>query len=258
MAKAPRALITLGCAILGTASATGAAGAGAAGAAGNSGSADVPATLAGIKLKAATEINRRVHDLSAAVAEANRAKGIGPGEAALVAYLGADVQPLTQLNQRIQGDATVQQARQDFGTIFSGFRVYALVLPADRIAGDADRATATTIPALTTAARTAQQHVNPGNQAVLQPLIDDLDAQVETASGASNGLAATVLAYTPAQWNADHGLLSSARAADQSSDGALVKGRDDVRAIRSVLRGPVVGGRAGAGETTSSTTPTTS
>jgi hypothetical protein len=107
---------------------------------------------------------------------------------------------------------------------------------------------------LTAATTKAQQHVNPGNQAVLQPLIDDLNAQVATASGASNGLAATVLADTPARWNADHGLLSPAHGADQTTDAALDKGRDHARAIGSVLRGPAVAGRAGAGGTTTSTT----
>jgi hypothetical protein len=249
MVKAPRALITLGSAVLATATAACVAGAGVAGAAGNSGSATVPTTLAGIKSKAATEIDRRVHDLTAAVARANQAKGLGSGQDALVAYLGADIGPLTQLNQKIQVDATVQQARQDFGTMFTGFRVYALVLPAGRIAGDADRATATRIPALTADATKAQQRVNPGNHAVLQPLVDDLDAQVATASGATNGLAATVLAYTPAQWNADHGLLSSAHAADDTTEAALRKGRADILAIRAVLRGP----SAGAAEATTST-----
>ena len=254
MMKAPRTLITLGSAVIATATVAGAATAGVAGAAGTSGSANVPTTRAGIKLKAATEIDRRVHDLTAGVARANQAKGLGAGRAALVTYLGADVQPLTQLNQKIQAETTVQQAREDFGTIFTGFRVYALVLPAGRIAGDADRATATTIPALTAAATKAQHDVNPGNAAVLQPLIDDLDAQVTAASGASNGLAATVLAYTPAAWNADHGLLSSARAADQTTDTALAKGRDDVRAIRSFLRDPLAGSRSGTSGATTSTT----
>ena len=250
MATTQRALTILGAAVLAGATAAGAvaAGAGTAGAAGNSGSASVPATLAGIKLKAASEITRRVHDLDAAVAAAESATGLGGGQAALVSYLGADVQPLTQLNQKIQGETTVHQAAQDFTTIFTGFRVYALVLPAGRIAGDADRATAAAIPALTAAAAVAQQHVNPGNQAVLQPLIDDLRAQIATASGAANGLAATVLADTPAQWNADHGLLTSARAADQSTDAALRKGREDVRDIRSALRGP---SSSGAGVTAS-------
>jgi len=194
-------------------------------------------TLAEIKAKAAAEVDRRVHDLNAAVSKANAAKGLGAGQGLLVAYLGTDITPLTQLNQTIQSDTSVQQARRDFSSIFSQFRVYVLVLPAGRIAGDADRATATVLPALTSAAAKAQQHVNARNQASLQPLIDDLKAQIATASSATNGLAATVLAFTPAQWNANHGVLSGARTADQQADAALQKGRADVRSIRLQLRG---------------------
>ncbi len=105
----------------------------------------------------------------------------------------------------------MQQAAKDFGTIFSAYRVYVLVLPAARIAADADRATTTAIPALTADAAKAQARVNPGNQAELQPLIDDLNSQISTATNATNGLAATVLAFTPAQWNADHGLLGPSK-----------------------------------------------
>ena len=102
---------------------------------------------------------------------------------------------------------TVQQAAQDFSTIFTGYRVYVLVLPASRIAADAYRATNTAIPKLTADSSKAQGLVNPQNQAQLQPLIDDLNAQIGTATNATNGLAATVLAFTPAQWNANHNLL---------------------------------------------------
>jgi hypothetical protein len=78
MVKAPRALVIVGSAVVATATAAGATGAGVAGATGNSGSANVPTTLAGIKLKAAAEINRRLHDLTAAVALANQRRGSAP------------------------------------------------------------------------------------------------------------------------------------------------------------------------------------
>ena len=175
---------------------------------GHSGSNAVPATLAGIKAKAHTDITERVARLNAAIAKVNAAKGLGSGQATLVAYLGTDITPLQQLDTTIQGDTTVQQAAQDFSTIFSCYRVYLLVLPASRIAADADRATTTAIPALTADASKAQGHVNPQNQAQLQPLIDDLKTQIGTATNATNGLAATVLAFTPAQWDANHALLS--------------------------------------------------
>ena len=191
-------------------------GAGAAGGAttpgsdGNSGSSAVPATLAGIKAKAATDITDRVNALNAAIAKVNAAKGLGSSQAGLVSYLGTDIAPLQQLNQTIQGDATLQQAAHDFGTIFSDYRVYVLVLPAARIAAGADDATTTAIPRLTAAAAKAQAHVTPANQAQLQPLLDDLNSQIDAATNATNGLAATVLAFTPAQWNANQNLLAAA------------------------------------------------
>ena len=217
-------------------------GAGAAGAAtatgsGNSGSTAVPPTLAGIKSKADAEITARVHSLDSASAKVHTATGLGSGQSTLASYLGADIAPLQQLNQTIQGDTTVQRAAQDFSTIFSGYRVYLLVLPSARIAADAFHATTTGIPQLTTAAAKAQGYVNPGNQAQLQPLIADLQSQIGAATSATNGLASTVLAFTPAQWNADHDLLSAPKSSAQTADAALKKGWSDVQQIRALLKG---------------------
>jgi hypothetical protein len=214
----------------------GTAGAAAAASSGNSGANAVPATLAGIKAKAATDITDRVDDLNAAIARVDAAKGLGAGQATLVSYLGTDSAPLQQLNQTIQGDSTMPQAAQDFGTIFSGYRVYRLVLPAARIATVADDATTSAIPNLTADAARAQARVNLANQATLQPLIDDLDGQVSTATNATNGLAATVLAFTPAQWNADNALLNASRASEQTATAALEKGRADVKQIVQDLK----------------------
>jgi hypothetical protein len=201
------------------------------GSAGTSGSNAVPTTLAGIKAKAATDITDRVNALNAAIAKVNGANGLGSDQATLVSYLGTDGAPLQQLNQKIQGDPTVQEAAADFKTIFTNFRVYALVLPASRIAADADRISTTAIPALTSDATKARAHVNPTNQAELQLLIADLDSQIGTATNATNGLAGTVLALTPAQWNANNGLLGPSKSSDQAAVAAVQKGRSDVRQI---------------------------
>jgi hypothetical protein len=202
-----------------------------------SGPAAVPATLAGIKAQAATDITDRVNDLNAAMAKGNAAKGLGTAQAALVSYLGADSAPLQQLNQTIQGDSTQQQAAHDFGTIFSSYRVYLLVLPASRLAAGADHATATAIPKLTADASKAQSRVTPANQATLQPLINDLNGQISTATNATNGLAATVLGYTPAQWDANNALLDASRSSGQAATAALQKGRADVAQIVQDLKG---------------------
>jgi hypothetical protein len=220
---------------------------------GSSGAGATPATLSGIQAKASTDITQRVTALNAAIAKVNAAKGLGSGQATLASYLGADIAPLQAPNTKIQGDTTLQQARADFGTIFSGYRVYLLVLPASRIAGDADRITTTVLPRLTAAASKAQAHENASNQAQLQPLITDLNAQISAAGGATDGLAGTVLGYTPAEWNGNHELLAPAWSAEQSADAAVKKGRQDVVQIVQVLR-PGAAGHAKAGATTTTTT----
>jgi len=228
--------------------------AGAATTSGNSGSSAVPATLAGIKAKAASDITDRVNDLDGAIARVNAAKGLGVGQGALVSYLGLDISPLQQLNETIQTDSTVHQAAHDFGTIFSDYRVYALVLPASRITATADHAAASAIPSLSADAAKAQARVTPANQATLQPLINDLNTQISTAANATNGLAATVLAFTPAQWNANNSLLASSRSSEQTATVALGKGRGDVEQIAQDLKSAAGAGlHAHAGSTTATT-----
>ena len=195
------------------------------------------ATLSGIKTLANTEITKRVNSLHSAITKANGAKGLGSGQAALVAHLGADIAPLQQLNQKIQGDTSVTQARQDFSTIYSGFRVYRLVLPASHLAAVADRDAVTAIPRMSSDASKAQGYVNSGNQAQLKPLISDLDNRSTAAATATNGLAATLLAYTPAQFNANNGILTPAKTAEQTARTAVGKARSDVTQIRHVLKG---------------------
>jgi hypothetical protein len=213
------------------------AGLAAAAQSGSSGSATSgPTTLTGVKAEANTAITKRVDSLNSAIAKVNAAKGLGSGQSVLVSHLSADIVPLQQLNQKIQGDNTLQQARQDFSTIFTGFRVYRLVLPASTLAAAADRDTATAIPVLSSDTTKAQGYVNSGNQAKLHPLIDDLTTQSTKATNAINGLSTTVLAYTPAQINANRDLLNPAKSSVKTARGALKKGGSDVIQIRHILR----------------------
>lgn len=256
MSKVRRQVIRLGAVAAASAAGLGLAG-GVAGAAGSTGSgtnagAATPATLSGIQAKAAAAITQRVNSLNSAIAKVNAAAGLGSGQATLASYLAADIAPLQQLNTKIQGDTTVQQARQDTSTIYSGYRVYLLVLPAARIAGDADRTSSTVVPRLTTAASKAQAHENAQNQAQLQPLISDLNAQISAATNATSGLAGTVLGYTAAMWNGNHELLSPARTDDQTANAAVKQGRQDVVQIAQILR-PGRAGHAKAGATAPTT-----
>ena len=246
------ALAVASAATLGT---TGVAGATSSGTTASSGSSDVPSTLAGIKARADTDITDRVNALDAAIDQVKGTEGLGSGQSTLEAYLGTDITPLQQLDATIQSATSEQQAAQEFGTIFTNFRVYKLVLPAAHIAADAFRITDTSVPNLRAASTKAQQYVNPGNQGVLQPLLDDLNGQISAATNATNGLAATVLAYTPQQWNANTKLLAPSKQSDAQADAAVAKGRQDAVEIRAIVKHHVQGspdapGAAGGTPTT--------
>jgi hypothetical protein len=120
----------------------------------------------------AADITNPVNAHDEAISTVNDAKGIGSGRATLDTYLGAEMSTLSQLNKKIQGDRAVEEAVRDFSTIFSAHRVYLLLLPAARIAADADRVTTSAIPALT----------------------NDLDSQITTAANATKDPASNVLA----------------------------------------------------------------
>jgi hypothetical protein len=211
--------------------------------------ADPGASLSTIQSKAAAAITLRVNDLNAAVAKVNGDSSLGSGASALAAYLQQDIPGLQALGQKIAADTTVLAAESDAATIFTNYRVLALVLPAAHLAGAGDQIENTTVPKLTALSAKAAARETPANQATIGPLLGDLNAQISAAGNAASGLASTVLGYTPAQWNANHELLSSSKSAAQAALGDLTKVGADVKQIRADLK---AGTAAAAG-----TTPTT-
>jgi hypothetical protein len=198
--------------------------------------AATPQSLSGLQSKAAAAISLRVGDLDAAVAKANADPGLGSDSGTLDGYLQAQIAPLQALGQKIAGDTTVSTAAADYATIFTDFRVLALVLPAAHIAGAADRIVVTTVPKLAALATKAASRVNPSNQAALQPLVNDLQAQIAAATNTTSGVSETVLAYTPAAWNANHELLASGHSSVQAADNDIAKGRADLKDIAAILK----------------------
>ncbi len=203
-------------------------------------------TLTGVQAEAAAAVKQRIASLDAAVSRVGATTDLGSGQSTLSAYLGTDIQPLLQQGRTVAADSDVVQAQKDYQDIFSGFRVYRLVIPAAAIAGQADRVANTEVPGLTAAAAKAQGAVNSRNEATIEPLVQDIDHQIAAASTATQGLAATVLAYTPAQWNADYSLLSPAASSVTTANAAIHRAQADVVQIRQDLHHVVHGARAKA------------
>lgn len=209
---------------------------GSSGGAGSPSAKATPATLAQIQAKAAAAISKRIDSLNSAVGRVESTKALGSDAASLVAYLQADITPLQNLGAKIASDTTVSQARADFKDVFVDYRVYALVLPAAWQAARADAITVTVVPRLTALSQKAQSKVTSANQATLQPLIDSLNSDISGAANAASGLSTTVLGYTPAQWNADHSLLSATKTDLKTATADVKSARSEARQIRQYLR----------------------
>ena len=92
------------------------------------------------------------------------------------------------------------------------------------------------LPAVQKAITQLQADESPSNQAVLAPIITNMQAQVQLATTATNGLSAQLLAFTPAEWNADHGLLSGPATELRIADRALAHGVQRPRQADRYLR----------------------
>jgi hypothetical protein len=202
-------------------------------------------SLPAIQAEAKSAVTSRVTTLNKAIDHIETEKNLGGRRGPLRAYMRADIQRLQQQEHVVAADTDVTQAQRDFVDIFFGFRVYHLVLPAVSLAAQADQVTHTDLPALRAAAK-ADAAAQGQTKAAVASLVADLNQQIATATTATHGLASTLLAYTPAQWNASNGLLSPASSSVSTAESAIRQGRADVLHIRQDLHGAVAGGRAKA------------
>ena len=189
------------------------------------------ATLAAIKAKAAAAISVRDRALQVAITDVTYNPYLTSGDrTTILDTLNSDLSGLNALAPVIQADTTVSQARADYETIFTHYRVFALALPQARFAAAADDLTGTVLPRLTdaqsklTALLAGPDHSK--DTPAVQAAMADLAKQISGISTSTNGLSATVLAFTPAEYDANHSILASSRA-------NLVTARADARAART-------------------------
>ncbi len=178
-------------------------------------------SLEAVKARAANRIAVRIRSLNKAIAQVQSYSFLGPDQATMVGKMQSDISGLQTLNAKIQSDTTIQQAVADASTIFTGFRVYYLVLPADSLVVNIDHVDNILVPDLNSNISGIQAEENSSNQAVIGPLVADMQNEVQLASSATSGLTGQLLGFTPADWNANHELLEPARSSVASADRAI-------------------------------------
>ncbi|HET9060682.1 MAG TPA: hypothetical protein VFN61_12230 [Acidimicrobiales bacterium] len=198
--------------------------------------------LAWVKKDSDRLVARRVAALNKVLADVNKLNYLGSDQAALVNEIQGGINGLQALDAKIQGDTTLKVALADRAQIFSGYRVYLLMLPVVARVTMTDWYVNFKVPAVNSQIAQIQAQENSSNQIVLGPLVSGMQSQVSIITTATNGLSAQLLAFTPAQWDANHKLLATSAADLRTAARATsVAERDYAQAERYLKTGHLSG-----------------
>jgi hypothetical protein len=191
-------------------------------------------TLVSVQAAAKTATDKRETALSAAIVKLNAAEGISASDrATLLDRLNTD-------EATVAADTTLAAASADFKTIFTTYRVFAVAIPQARLVAGIDRATSMEIPKLTAsqAKLTALLGGKDASKstAALQSDLADMTTQIAKANTALSGASGKVLAITPADFNSNKTVVTSARASVKTAEKALKQARADRKAIITALK----------------------
>ena len=199
------------------------------------------AGLNDVKTKAAAAITARLNSLNSAIIAVDNNKWLTTTDKSTsLQILNSDVPALTTLGAKIQADTTLSQVTADYKTIFTGYRVYLLVLPQIRLAAVGDDLGTGVVPKLTDAQTRLENLLNGRDKGKDNPTIQaamaDLNTQIQAITQETDGLSATVLAYTPAQYDANTSILSPAHTAIKTARADAKTARQDIQTVVEALK----------------------
>ncbi|MGH8990408.1 MAG: hypothetical protein ACRDZ7_02645 [Acidimicrobiia bacterium] len=164
-------------------------------------------------------------------------------EATLSGILSDTGASLTALDGEIVADTEAEALRAHCKSIFEDHRVFALVLPRTRLVVGSDTAVAATgrFDQVADRIENAIDEAEAAGKDVTQARADleAMRAEINSAEASATGVPDGILGLTPADWNADHEILSPAREAMRSARGDLKAARDLGRSIIASLKASV-------------------
>lgn len=176
-------------------------------------SATAQTDLANLKSKGESEITRRITSLNSAESKISSTTKLSSSDQAyLENEVNNEISGLTTLKTTLSGETTLAAARSDVQSIFSDYRVYALLLPKIRIitAADSEQATSTK---LTTLEGQLQTKINNAKSAgndvtTLQTDLNTMQTDSSNAQSIAAALESSVLTLQPTNYDNDHTILS--------------------------------------------------
>jgi hypothetical protein len=159
------------------------------------------------------EITRRLTSLSTLTSKINAAtKPSASDKTTLSTEVASTTSGLTTLKAQLDADTTVTAAHTDAESIYTEYRVYALVVPKVGLVKVADdqqalqgklTALAQKLQSRITAAQTAGKDVT-----TLQSELSDMTAKTNTAQAISSNIESSVINLQPTDYNSNHAVLS--------------------------------------------------
>jgi hypothetical protein len=156
---------------------------------------------------------------------------------------------LAALKTKLDADTTLTDARTDIKSIYTNFRIYAVVLPRDynevwldivtNVQGTMSGKISTIQTAINDVSNLGDKD-NDGDLATINAAFSDYQAQLTAAQGQINTANGLLPQFTPANFNADpsgyKGNWDAFRAAIKSAHGDILAGASDLHKIAAVIK----------------------
>jgi hypothetical protein len=163
--------------------------------------------------KGNAEIARRLTTLDTLNAKINAATHLSASDkSTLTSEVSSTTSGLTALKSTLDADTTITAAHTDAESIYTEYRVYALVAPKVGLVKVADdqqvvQGKLTTLSGKLQTRITAEQQAGK-NVASLQSELTDMNNQITSASKISTNIESSVINLQPSDYNSNHAVLS--------------------------------------------------
>ena len=198
-------------------------------------------SLAAIQKAGQIQTERRLVALENAGNRVDAAVNLsGDQKSELNARLDEGSSEMNDAQDAIAGATTASEAWTAYQAMFTDDRIYAVVLPQVQLAAAADRLSGTTIPRLQAghdrlADALAGAHADQSTPE-LQSELDAMQQNIDDATQTLAGLADDALAVTPADYNADHTVLTSLRTQLRNAASDLKQAAQHGRSILAAIK----------------------
>lgn len=196
--------------------------------------------LQNIITKGSEEINRRLTTLETLTSKVNAATHLTASDKATLSNeVSTSTQGLTGLKAQLDADTTVSAAHTDAESIYTEYRVYALVAPKVGLIKVADDQQVVQVD-LTALAQKLQSRITAEQQvgkdvSSLQSELNNMNSSITAAHSISSGIESGVINLQPTDYNSNHAVLTGDNTQLKNAHSDDLAARNDARSIISSL-----------------------